>query len=114
MNNTDSVFKEIESELAKDGSLAKGLEAVYEFRLDEDEANIYQLKLDGENSKTEKGEVYEPDCTLRMSSEDFIKMSQGELNGTSAFMSGRLKIKGNMGLALKLQDILQSYNKQKS
>src|SRR5690625_3109968 len=140
MAEVSSVFKEIEEALQSDGSLAKGVEAVYQFQLDGDESNVYQLNLQGENSVTSEGAKDDADCTLKMSSDDFectisvifstfrryadctlkmssddfVKMTEGELNGTQAFMSGKLKIKGNMGLALKLQDILQSYNKQKS
>ncbi len=50
----------------------------------------------------------EADCTLKISMDDFIAMSQGELDGTSAFMSGKLKIEGDMGIAMKLQGALRS------
>jgi len=40
--------------------------------------------------------------------EDFEKATEGKLNGTEAFMNGRLKIKGDKGLALKLQTYLSS------
>ncbi|QKY68748.1 SCP2 sterol-binding domain-containing protein [Lentibacillus sp. CBA3610] len=114
MADVKNVFKEIDKALQADPSLTKGVEAVYEFQLDGDESTKYQLILKGKNSKTAEGAEESSDCTLHMSSDDFEKMARGELNGTQAFMSGRLKIKGNMGLALKLQDILASYNKQKS
>lgn len=114
MADVNSIFKEIHEALQADSSLTKGVEAVYEFQLDGDEGIKYQLVLQGENSRTVEGVEEAADCTLLMNSDDFEKMARGELNGTQAFMSGRLKIKGNMGLALKLQDILQSYNKQKS
>src|SRR5699024_4411230 len=114
MADVNSVFKEIEAALKEDGSLAKGVEAVFEFQLDGEDGSTHQLNLQGENSTTSEGSPEDADCIMKMSSEDFVKMSQGELNGTQAFMSGRLKIKGNMGLALKLQDVLQSYNKQKN
>ena len=49
----------------------------------------------------------EADCTLKISLDDFIAMTQGELDSTSAFMSGRLKIEGDMGIAMKLQSVLK-------
>ncbi len=49
----------------------------------------------------------EADCTLKISLDDFIAMTQGELDGTSAFMSGKLKIEGDMGIAMKLQGVLR-------
>ena len=52
-------------------------------------------------------EDVDADCTLKISMEDFITMTEGELDGTSAFMSGRLKIEGDMGIAMKLQGVLR-------
>ncbi|MBT3532377.1 MAG: SCP2 sterol-binding domain-containing protein [Rhodospirillaceae bacterium] len=46
------------------------------------------------------------DCTMKISMDDFIAMTQGELDGTTAFMSGKLKIEGDMGIAMKLQGVL--------
>ena len=41
------------------------------------------------------------DCTITISDADFVTMSTGKLNGMQAFMSGKMKIKGNMALAQK-------------
>ena len=47
-----------------------------------------------------------PDCTMVISVEDFMAMAEGSLDGVSAFMTGRLKVHGEMGLAMKLGAIL--------
>jgi putative sterol carrier protein len=47
------------------------------------------------------------DTTLSVSIEDFEKMAKGELDGTSAFMQGKLRVAGDMSLAMKLQPMLQ-------
>lgn len=49
----------------------------------------------------------EADCTLKISMADFIAMTQGELDGTTAFMMGKLKIEGDMSIAMKLQSVLK-------
>lgn len=110
MADVQTIFKEIDSAIKEDPSRTKGLEAVYQFNLNGDESGIYHIVFNGDKSYTAEGEVEKSNCTLNMVTDDFKKMVNGELNGTQAFMSGRLKIKGNMGLALKLQDILASYN----
>ncbi len=46
------------------------------------------------------------DCTITMSLEDLDKLRKGELNPMMAVMSGKIKIKGDMGLAMKLQSLL--------
>jgi putative sterol carrier protein len=47
------------------------------------------------------------DCTIAVSLEDFERMAKGELDGTAAFMQGKLRVVGDMGLALKIGPILE-------
>ena len=45
-------------------------------------------------------------CTMVLSIENFMEMAEGKLDGTAAFMSGKLKIQGDMSIAMKLGPIL--------
>ena len=45
------------------------------------------------------------DCTFSASEESFEKIVAGEQNPTTAYMTGKLKIKGDMGAAMKLQKL---------
>ena len=45
-------------------------------------------------------------CTVTMSDDDFLAMTSGTISPRRAFMSGKLKIDGNMGLAMKLGDVV--------
>ena len=45
------------------------------------------------------------DCTISASQEIFEKIVAGEQNPTSAYMTGKLKLKGDMGAAMKLQKL---------
>jgi putative sterol carrier protein len=47
----------------------------------------------------------EADATISASEETLTKIVQGEQNATTAYMTGKLKIKGDMGAALKLQKL---------
>ena len=58
---------------------------------------------DGKVTVTEDGG--DADCTISTSSETFLKIANGEQNPTAAYMSGKLKVKGDMGQAIKLQKI---------
>ena len=59
--------------------------------------------VDGKVSVTE-GEG-EADTTITTSEENFLSITRGELNPTTAYMTGKLKIKGDMGAAMKLQKL---------
>lgn len=45
------------------------------------------------------------DTVIRLSFENFKKLAKGELNATTAFMFGKLKIDGDMGVAMQLQSV---------
>jgi putative sterol carrier protein len=58
----------------------------------------------------ESGKGDAPDAanlTLLADSGDFVKIMLGQLDGTAAFMQGKLKIKGDMGLAIKLTSLFK-------
>ena len=50
-------------------------------------------------------ETQEADCTITVSKEDFGKLAAGELDPMMAFMSGKLKVSGDMSVAMGLQSI---------
>jgi putative sterol carrier protein len=49
--------------------------------------------------------AHDADCTISASEETLMKNAKGEANPTTAYMTGKLKIKGDMGAALKLQKL---------
>ena len=85
-----------------DPSKTAGMNNSYVF--DIDGAGTWKVDVrDGAVSVTE-GEG-EADATIAASEESFEKMISGDLNPTTAYMTGKLKIKGDMGAALKLQKL---------
>ena len=74
-----------------------------------DQSVKFDLGADGVihmDGSTISNENKPADCTLTLSKADFEAMGRKELDPTMAFMSGRLKIAGDMGVAMKLQPIL--------
>jgi len=76
--------------------------------------NSYVFDIDGVGQWTVKvtdGAVTvaegagDADCTISASEETLTKIASGDQNPTTAYMTGKLKIKGDMGAALKLQKL---------
>jgi len=62
---------------------------------------------DGTKTPPEIGNTAgEADTTLSLSLEDMEKLVAGELNPTTAYMMGKLRIEGSMGVALKIGELL--------
>ncbi len=79
-----------------------GMNNTYVF--DIDGAGVWTVKIaDGAISVDEGAE--DADCTFSTSEESFEKIVAGEQNPTTAYMTGKLKIKGDMGAAMKLQKL---------
>lgn len=107
--NMNQVFEEIESRLKENPKPIEGMETVYQFELSGDNGGLYQLHLSGGAAKVKEGSSQEANCTIQMKTEDFKDMLLGNLNPTGAFMAGKLKVKGDMGQAMKLQSVLGQY-----
>lgn len=70
-----------------------------------DQGNIY---IDGMQSPvTVTNDDKAADCTIKMAFSDLVDLTGGKLDGMSAFMTGKLKIEGDMSVAMKLQTILR-------
>jgi len=87
---------------AKPEKLA-GMDCVYQFKVGE---SAYQVALKGGKANVAQGEAASPNCTVTMADSDFLDMVSGKLNGQMAFLTGKLKVAGDMGLALKLGSFL--------
>ena len=74
-----------------------------------DFGSIGKLLIDGA-SKTASNDDKPADATVTVDFDDFKKLAQGALDPTMAFMSGKLKVAGDMGVVMKLQSILGKLN----
>jgi len=55
--------------------------------------------------KMGKGKISDPNVTSVAKDKDWVAVSNGQLGGTRAYVTGRLKIRGDQGLARKLDQI---------
>nr|XP_035931161.1 non-specific lipid-transfer protein [Halichoerus grypus] len=105
----DVVFKEIEKKLEEEGEqFVKKIGGIFAFKVkDGPEGKEATWVVDVKNGK---GSVLpnsdkKADCTITMADSDLLALMTGKMNPQSAFFQGKLKITGNMGLAMKLQNL---------
>jgi putative sterol carrier protein len=84
---------------------AQGLDCVIQYDLTgEGGGQCHSTIKDGAATVT-AGPHHSPTMTVTMGAQDFVDMTSGKLDGMSAFMSGKLRISGDMGLAMRLQSL---------
>ncbi|XP_005154911.1 hydroxysteroid dehydrogenase-like protein 2 [Melopsittacus undulatus] len=102
-------FRVIQGAITED--YVRSTQGVFQFELSGDEGGTWyvDLKTKGGNAGSGKPPL-KADVIMSMSSTDFVKMFTGKLKPTLAFMTGKLRIKGNMALAIKLEKMLTQLN----
>ena len=93
-------FETLESRV--DSSKTAGMNNSYLF--DIDGAGTWKVDVQDGNVTVTEGEG-DADAVISASEETFDKLVSGEQNPTSAYMTGKLKVKGDMGAAMKLQKL---------
>ncbi|XP_022434737.1 hydroxysteroid dehydrogenase-like protein 2 isoform X2 [Monodon monoceros] len=105
----EGTFRIVKDSLSDD--IVKATQAIYQFELSGEDGGTWFLDLKSKGGNVGYGEPSDrADVVMSMSTDDFVKMFSGKLKPTIAFMSGRLKIKGNMALAIKLEKLMNQMN----
>ena len=96
-----SIFPEMAARLIPEK--AEGLNVLIQFDLSGDNGGLYWVKIADGKAQSGDGTVDNPSMTLKASADDWLAVSTGQLNAMQAFMSGKIKIQGDMGIAMKMQ-----------
>lgn len=103
---TKEIFNEMQKRMdANPGKLA-GIKGVFQFDISGADAGVYSVAIGDGKATVSEGGSASPSVTISMASNDFLDMVEGRLDGITAFMGGKLKVKGDMGLAMQLQNLL--------
>ncbi|XP_020492596.1 hydroxysteroid dehydrogenase-like protein 2 [Labrus bergylta] len=108
----ESTFNVIRGVLNED--VVKSTQGIYQFDLSGENPGVWFLDLKSGSGSAGQGQPpIKADVVMTMDSNDFSKMFAGKLKPTMAFMSGKLRIKGDMTLAMKLEKLMGRMNKAK-
>ncbi len=101
------IFGTILPERLNGNEKARAIDSLYVFELTgDDDGGTWTVDLRKDSDQVTEGETEGADCTITMTSENFVKLWTGSLAASAAYMFGKLKVKGDMGLALKLQTFI--------
>ncbi len=93
-------FAELESKV--DPAKTAGMNNSYVF--DVDGAGQWTVRVNDGQVKVSEG-AEQADVTISASADTFERIANGQQNPTTAYMTGKLKVKGDMGAAMKLQKL---------
>jgi putative sterol carrier protein len=84
---------------------AKGVHARYQWDLSGPQGGQWWIDVDDGKYKMGKGKIEHPNVTFVAKDKDWVAVSNHQIGGTWAYLTGRLKIRGDQGLARKLGEI---------
>lgn len=102
----DVFERQIPARLQAKPDVVSKINAIYQFNISGAGGGSWSVDCTQPGGKVAAGPAAGAKCTVAATDQDFLAIVNGKLNPQMAFMSGKLKIQGDMGLALKLQQIL--------
>ena len=103
----EQVFGELQTTLDAEPRRTKGVSARYQFHIKGDGGGDWTMIVEDGSARIERGSIDDAQTTVTMEAGDFIAMCTGELDGTDAFMSGKLKVAGDPFLGMRLAEIMK-------
>jgi putative sterol carrier protein len=104
---TKEIFNEMQKRMDANPSKLAGMKAVFQFDISGADPGIYSVAIADGKAAVSEGTSASSNITITIASNDFADMVGGKLDGITAFMGGKLKVKGDMMLAMQLQSLLQ-------
>ncbi|XP_046905895.1 sterol carrier protein 2b [Hypomesus transpacificus] len=105
----NAVFQEIHKKLQEDGEqFVKKIGGVFAFKVKggpNGEEAVWFVDVKNGKGCVHNDTAKKADCTISMSDADLLALMTGKMNPQTAFFQGKLKITGNMGMAMKLQSL---------
>src|SRR3989442_13494462 len=98
--------EKIAKKLQDKPDISKAVNSVYEFNITGDNGGVWTVDLTKEPGAVTAGSTGAAKSTVTAATGDFMNIVSGKMNPQMAVMSGKLKIKGDMGLAMKLQKVI--------
>ena len=89
------------------GDKAAGTNATIQYDISGEGGGTWNAVIKDGTCTVSSGPAAGPNLTLQTTAQDWLDMLSGKQSGQMLFMSGKLKVKGDMGLAMKLGSLFQ-------
>jgi len=106
MTAKEIIEKKIAKKLHENPQKAKEINAIIAIELSGDEKGRWVIDCTENPPKIYQDEKAPAQMTIKMKGGDFVKLANGEINPQMAFLTGKIKIDGDLGLAMKLGSLL--------
>lgn len=91
---------------------AEGVDTVVQYKFTGSDTSEWHLIVKDKTLTVTEGLHPDPKMTMTVDADSYLKISTGELDPTMAFMKGKVKVNGDMGIALKMGQFFK-YGKNK-
>jgi putative sterol carrier protein len=106
MSTTKEIFEKVERKIKEKSQELSEVRAVYKFELEGPDGGTWIVDLREETMGVRQTEE-EAQCTFRSKDVHFVSMFTGKLRPESALLTGKVKMSGDVALAMKLGQILR-------
>ena len=95
-----AIFEEMPKRL--DPEAAEGVDTIMRINLTGNAGGTYYLEIREGKATISDRSIGQPQLTMSISAVDWVALIEGRLNGKIAFMNGKLKMMGDLGMAMKI------------
>ena len=102
-DDVNEIFKKLPNAFLPEK--AGDIDVAIQISLSGDGASDWIINIADGTVVVEQGQAADPSMTLHMDAADYVALSRGEANPMSLFSAGKIRLEGDMGLAMKFQQM---------
>ncbi|RLT47151.1 MAG: hypothetical protein DWI63_01135 [Chloroflexi bacterium] len=105
VENVQQIFEQMPAHFVAEK--AGSINAVIQMDLAGEQGGQWQLLIADGALQVQSGSHPSPNMTMELAAADWLKVVNGEANAMALFMGGKIKVKGDMSLAMKMQNFFK-------
>jgi putative sterol carrier protein len=103
MTTAQEIFNEMPARFKAEQ--AGDMNAVVHFNLSGEDGGQWYVQVADGAVEVHEGAPDDPTASIHMDAQDYVALSRGDLNPMTAFMSGKIRVEGNLAVVMKFQTL---------